>query len=302
MRVISLLPAATDMVAAVGAAELLVGVTHECDIPDRARGVNRVTATTVCDGPPDAVDARVRELSHEGAPLFTLDADRIRALRSDLLITQALCDVCAVRETDVRTLAATMSPPPALVTLGGTTLDGVLTDVERVAAAIGWGPEGTSVTAALRARLRAVHDRLRAAAAPRPTVAVIEWCDPIYVAGHWVPDMVHRAGGRDLAAATGQHSTVSTADAIAAADPEVILIAPCGYDVARAAVAATALLDRDDWRWARDRTVWALDANHLTSRPGPRLIEGIEVIASILHPSLFPAPSADVAREMVGSG
>jgi iron complex transport system substrate-binding protein len=296
MRVISLLPAATDIVAAVGAAELLVGVTHECDIPDRARGVVRVTGTTVSDGPPEAVDARVRELSHEGAPLFTLDADRIRALRSDLFITQALCDVCAVRETDVRALAATLSPSPALVTLGGTTLDGVLADVERVAAAIGWEPEGTSVTTALRARLRAVHDRLRTAAAPRPTVAVIEWCDPIYVAGHWVPEMVHRAGGRDVGAAAGQHSTVSTAEAIAAANPDVILIAPCGYDVARAAVAATTLLGRDDWRWARDRAVWALDANHLTSRPGPKLIEGIEVVASILHPSLFPAPSEDLAR------
>ena len=296
MRVISLLPAATDIVAAVGGSEFLVGMTHECDKPAHARAAERVTATTVCDGPPEEVDARVRELSHAGAPLFTLDADRIRALRCDLLITQALCDVCAVRETDVRTLAATMSPPPAIVTLGGTTLDGVLADVERVAAAIGRGSEGASVSAALRVRMRAVHDRLHEAAAPRPTVAVIEWCDPIYLAGHWVPEMVHRAGGRDVAATVGQHSTVSTAGTVASADPAVVLIAPCGYDVALAADAARTLLARDDWRWARDRVVWALDANQLTSRPGPRLIDGIETIASILHPSLFPAPREEFAR------
>jgi iron complex transport system substrate-binding protein len=273
MRVISLLPAATDIVAAVGGSEFLVGMTHECDKPAHARAAERVTATTVCDGPPEEVDARVREL-----------------------ITQALCDVCAVRETDVRTLAATMSPPPAIVTLGGTTLDGVLADVERVAAAIGRGSEGASVSAALRVRMRAVHDRLHEAAAPRPTVAVIEWCDPIYLAGHWVPEMVHRAGGRDVAATVGQHSTVSTAGTVASADPAVVLIAPCGYDVARAADAARTLLARDDWRWARDRVVWALDANQLTSRPGPRLIDGIETIASILHPSLFPAPREEFAR------
>jgi iron complex transport system substrate-binding protein len=301
MRAISLLPAATDMVAAVGGAGLLVGITHECDMPAHARATERVTTTTVADGPPGAVDARVRELSHAGAPLFTLDAERIRALRCDLLITQALCDVCAVRETDVRALAATMSPPPAIVTLGGTTLDGVLADVERVGAAIGHGAEAASVVAALRARMRAVHDRLRVAAAPRPTVAVIEWCDPTYLAGHWAPEMVHRAGGRDVSATVGQHATVSTAAAVAVADPEVLLIAPCGYDVARAADAAHALLARDDWAWARNRIVWALDANQLTSRPGPRLIDGIETIASILHPSLFPAPRSEFARLVGGA-
>ncbi len=298
MRVISLLPAATDMVAAAGGASLLVGVTHECDIPPGAPPLSRVTATAVWDDAPGAVDEQVRTLSQEGAPLFTLDAERIRALACDLVITQALCEVCAVRETDVRALAATLSPPPAIVTLAGTTLDEMLADLERVAAAIGSRAEGVSTTAALRLRIRGVHDRLKAAAAPRPAVAVVEWCDPVYVAGHWVPDMVRRAGGRDVAAEGGQHSIVTTAGAIAAADPEVILVAPCGYDVGRASAAATTLLAQDDWHWARNRVVWALDANHLTSRPGPRLADGIETIAAILHPALFPAPSPDFARRI----
>jgi iron complex transport system substrate-binding protein len=298
MRIISLLPAATDMVAAAGRASLLVGVTHECDIPSGAPPLARVTATAVCDDAPGVVDERVRTLSQEGTPLFTLDAERIRALACDVVITQALCEVCAVRETDVRALAATLSPPPAIVTLAGTTLDEMLADLERVAAATGSRTEGGEATAALRRRIRAVHERLKDAAAPRPAVAVIEWCDPVYGAGHWVPDMVRRAGGRDVIAAAGQHSVVTTAAAVAAADPEVILVAPCGYDVRRAAAAATVLLAQDEWRWARDRAVWALDANHLTSRPGPRLVDGIETIAAILHPAVFPAPSLDFARRI----
>jgi iron complex transport system substrate-binding protein len=302
MRVISLLPAATDMVAAAGGAKLLVGITHECDVPPGAPHLSRVTATAVCDGAPGIVDERVRSLSQEGAPLFTLDTERIRDLACDLVITQALCEVCAVRETDVRALAATLSPPPAIVTLAGTTLDGMLADLEEVAAAIGSPGDGVSATAGLRRRIGAIHDRLKAAGAPRPSVAVIEWCDPVYVAGHWVPDMVRRAGGRDVAAAAGQHSVTATAAVIAAADPEVILVAPCGYDVRRAAEAATALLAQDEWHWAWNRIVWALDANHLTSRPGPRLADGIETIAAILHPALFPTPSLDFARRVPTPG
>jgi iron complex transport system substrate-binding protein len=300
MRVISLLPAATDMVAATGGSRLLVGITHECDIPPGAPPLARVTATAVHDDAPGAVDEHVRALSAQGAPLFTLDADRIRGLSCDLVITQALCEVCAVRETDVRALASTLSPPPAIITLGATTLEGILADLEEVGAAIGSEREGLAAAAALRQRLLAVHERLRSAAAPRPSVAVVEWCDPVYVAGHWVPDMVRRAGGRDVVAAPGQHSAVTTAAAIAAADPEVILVAPCGYDVSRAADAATALLEQEDWRWATGRTVWALDANHLTSRPGPRLADGIETIASILHPALFAPPPRDFARRISG--
>jgi len=288
------------MVAATGGGGLLVGITHECDIPAGAPPLARVTATAVRDDTPGAVDEHVRALSAQGVALFTLDADRIRALSCDLLITQALCEVCAVRETDVRALASTLSPPPAVITLGATTLDGMLADLERVGAAIGSEPEGLAAAAALRQRMLAVHDRLRSAAPPRPSVAVVEWCDPVYTAGHWVPDMVRRAGGRDVVAAPGQHSAVTTAAAIAAVDPEVILVAPCGYDVTRAAEAATALLAQEEWRWAIGRTVWALDANHLTSRPGPRLADGIETIASILHPSLFAPPRPESARKISG--
>jgi iron complex transport system substrate-binding protein len=288
------------MVAAAGGARLLVGVTHECDLPPEAPSLPRVTATVIEDDAPGAVDERVRALSAEGAALFTLDAERIRALFCDLVITQALCEVCAVRETDVRALAASLSPVPSIVTLGATTLDGILVDLERVATAIGSPREGVAAATAIRQRMLVIHERLRAAAAPRPAVVVVEWCDPVYAAGHWVPEMVRRAGGRDVIATPGQHSGVTTAAAIAAAHPDVILVAPCGYDAARAADAAAALLAQDEWSWARERRVWALDANRLTSRPGPRLADGIETIASILHPALFAPPAEESARNISG--
>jgi iron complex transport system substrate-binding protein len=295
MRIISLLPSATDMVVALGAADCVVGVTHECDAPELASRAERVTSTAVCDASPSAIDARVRELVGDGSALYTLDAVRIRELGPDVIITQAVCDVCAVRETDVRALAGTLAPRPVVVTLAATTLDGVLADLARLATELGLAAHGDEVVTRLRDRMRTVHERLRAAAAPRPTVAVIEWPAPVYAAGHWVPEMVRRAGGQEVIAESGALSRPVTAGEVAAADPAVLLMAPCGFGVERAADAARTLLAHDDWRWARGRTVWALDANTLTSRPGPRLVDGVEVLAALLHPSLFPAPSAALA-------
>jgi iron complex transport system substrate-binding protein len=171
----------------------------------------------------------------------------------------------------------------------------VLDDVARVAEALGVPGRGEALVGELRARMRAVHETLKAAAAPRPRVAVIEWTDPPYAAGHWVPEMVRRAGGRDVLARAGEHSrVVSLADA-AAADPEVVIVAPCGYDAARAAAEARRLRDEPAWRWLRGRAVWAVDANALVSRPGPRLVDGIEAFASIFNPELFDAPAVERA-------
>jgi iron complex transport system substrate-binding protein len=263
--------------------------------------VVRVTATAVRDDEPGIIDHQVRSLAAAGAPFYALDASRIAALHPDVLITQALCEVCAVHEGDVRALAATLWPPPVVVTLAATTLEGVLTDLQRVAGALGIEPRGASVVAALRARLRAIHAALHVAAAPRPTVAVIEWPDPVFAAGHWVPEMVRRAGGRDVLSESGAHSATVAPAVVAAADPDVLVIAPCGFGAARAADAARTLLARDEWQWARQRTVWAIDANALTSRPGPRLIEGVEVLAALLHPALLPHPATHLAVQIAVS-
>jgi iron complex transport system substrate-binding protein len=166
-----------------------------------------------------------------------------------------------------------------------------------VAAALGVTDAGDRLLGALRGRLRLVHDTLAAVRAPRPRVAVVEWTDPVYAAGHWVPEMVRRAGGVDALATPGEHSRPRTAAEVCAAEPEVILVAPCGYGVGRAAEEAARLLGQDAWAWARDRRVWAVDANGLVSRPGPRLVDGVELFARIFNPGCFsPARPAQAAR------
>lgn len=297
MRVISLLPSATEIVAALGGMEHLVGVTHACDHPPLVDSRVRVTRTAIDDtAAPGAVDAQVRAIAATGAPLYTLLEDRIRALHPELIITQALCDVCAVMETDVRALAARLSPVPRVITLSATSLDGVLEDVRVVGEALALADEANEFLAGAHARMRTVHETLKAAKAPRPRVAVIEWGDPLYAAGHWVPEMVRRAGGVDVLANPGQHSVVVTMDAVRAADPEVILIAPCGYDLARSVLEGERLLARTDWTWARDRRVFALDANAFVSRPGPRLVDGVEVMARLFSPTLFTPVEPAFAR------
>jgi iron complex transport system substrate-binding protein len=299
VRIVSLLPSATEIVAALGALDQLVGVTHACDYPPQIARLPRLTRTHV-DGTaaPDAIDRDVRAAAERGAPLYEVNEALLASLRPDLIVTQALCDVCAVRETDVRAMAVRLSPAPLIVTLSGTSIDGIIADVERVAAAIEVPDEAEELVAGMRARLRSVHERLRAARAPRPRVAVLEWTDPVYTAGHWVPEMVHRAGGVDTLAAPGTHSRAIPATDVATAAPDVLVFAPCGYDLPRATREASRILSDDAWRWARDRATWALDANALTSRPGPRVVDGIETMASLLHPSLFGDPAADRATRI----
>jgi len=299
MRVISLLPAATEIVAAIGAGDRLVGVSHECDHPAFVRRLPRVTRSAIdASARAGDIDAAVRERSAAGAPLFELDAERLHALAPELLVTQALCEVCAVAETDVRAIAATLPLAPAVVTINGTTLAGVFDDVRRVGAALGRVEDAERRVQALERRVRTVHERLRAARAPRPRVAVIEWTDPVYTAGHWTPELVRRAGGADVLASAGEHSRRVAPTEIAAAAPEVLVIAPCGFDLARAADDARRLLASPEWAWARDVPVWALDGNALLSRPGPRLVDALEVLAAMLHPALFGTADRTVALRL----
>jgi iron complex transport system substrate-binding protein len=299
MRVVSLLPSATEIVAALGGLEHLVGITHACDHPPVIASRARVTTTAVdAAASPDAVDAQVRGITERGEPLYTLLEDRIRLLHPNVMLTQALCEVCAVMETDVRALAATITPPPRVITLSATSLDGVLEDIRTVGAALGLESEADELLAGAHARMRTVHETLKTARAPRPRVAVIEWGDPLYAAGHWVPEMVRRAGGEDVLAEPGQHSVVVTLDTVRAAEPDVILIAPCGYDLAHSVAEGERLLARDDWAWARDRRVFAVDANAFASRPGPRLVDGIEVFARCFNPALFTPLEPDFAHPL----
>lgn len=288
MRVVSLLPAATEIVALLGASEHLVGITHECDYPDIVRSRARVTRSAIPHiGTPADIDDAVRSLSSEGHALFTLDENTIRALHPDLLLTQAVCDVCAVRESDVRALAARLTPGPRVVTLGGTTLDGIYADIRAVADALDATSDADELIAGLRERVKHVHDTLKAARAPRPRVAVIEWTSPIYIAGHWAPEQVKRAGGVDVLGVAGSHSVTASVQQLIDAAPECVIIAPCGYALAAAAREAQQLLAHTDWKWLNGKQVWAIDANAMISRPGPRVVDGIETMARIFNPMLF---------------
>lgn len=290
IRAISLLPAATEIVASLGEERALVGITHECDWPSTVRGLPRVTRSGIDGGaPPGTVDRAVHELAMQGVPVFELDIELIRELAPDVIVTQALCDVCAVSETDVRAIAASLSPPPCVVTLSGNTLEGVFRDIASVASALGVPNEGARHVEQLRSRVSAVRSAISGAAHPR--VAVIEWTDPLFTAGHWTPELIEHAGGVDVIARAGEHSRRMEIDELRRTDPEIVIVAPCGYDVARAAKEGERLLSSAGWEWTRDRQVWAVDANALVSRPGPRLVDGIEAFAELLHPDLFASHS-----------
>ena len=298
-RIVSLLPAATEIVAALGALEQLAGVTHECDHPPEVARLPRVTASAVDrDAASGAIDAEVRALASSGAAVFTLEAALVASLAPRVLLTQSVCAVCALPESEVERAVAALDALPTVVSLGGTTLDGVWDDVRRVGAAIGRRSEAERLIDSLVARMRRVHETLKAARAPRPRVAVIEWLDPLFAAGHWAPELVRRAGGVDVLAQPGMHSVQIEVGAMRAADPEVLLFAPCGFDVERAAREAESLLQAQAWSWARGRVAWALDGNALTSRPGPRLVDAIETMAAIFAPDLFARPKVSYAREI----
>jgi iron complex transport system substrate-binding protein len=298
-RVVSLLPAATEIVAALGALHTLVGVTHECDFPPAVAQLPRLTTSAVDrDASSPAIDAAVRALASSGAAVFTLDADELRRLAPTLIITQTLCEVCAVSAGAVCALADVITPAPPVLQLSGTTLDGVWDDITAVGAALGRERAAAELLAAIARRLGAVHETLKAARAPRPRVAVIEWLDPLFTAGHWTPELVRRAGGIDVLSTPGAHSTTIPVDRVRDARPDLLLFAPCGFDVERAGREAAALLATSEWSWARGLGAWALDGNALTSRPGPRLADAVEVMAAILAPGLFPAPAPAYARSL----
>ncbi len=299
MRVVSFLPSATEIVAALGQLDAIVGISHECDYPPGIRSRDVVTSSSIDSAaPPGEIDVQVREFVDTGRSLYDVREDRVRELAPDVMVTQVVCDVCAVSEDDVRAVAARLAPRPEVVTLGATTLDGIFDDIQRVADALGVSARGVELVERARSRMWTVHERLKAASAPRPRVAVIEWTDPIFAAGHWVPEMVRRAGGIDALAQPGEHSTTRTLVQVRDANPDVILVAPCGFDLERAAADADHLLANADWAWARETQVWALDANSFLSRPGPRVIDGIELLARVLHSTLFGAPSPSAARRL----
>ena len=286
MRVVTLLPAATEIVAALGAAGTLVGVSHECDHPDAVASLPRVTAPGIdASLSSAAIDAAVRRARADGRASVIVDADRIRLLRPDVIITQALCDVCAVSDGSVVDLAAALEPAPLVVVLGGRTIDGVLRDIDTVGRHLGREGEAADLAAALTRRLAAL-----APGGPRasqalgiPRVACVEWLDPLYLAGHWVPELVAAAGGEDVGGEPGGHSFPRTWAEVERLRPDVVIVMLCGFGIGRARAELDALTDPAARAVLSARPVWILDGNACTSRPGPRIVDGAERIHAALH-------------------
>jgi iron complex transport system substrate-binding protein len=286
MRVVTLLPAATEMVMALGGAGTLVGISHECDYPPVVRRLPRLTTSPINTSAPGAtIDAEVRRLRAAGSPVIAVDARALTRLAPDLLITQGLCEVCAVSDGEIHRLARVVQPAPAVLSLSARNLQGIWDDIRAVARALDLQSEADELIAGLGSRLR----RLRAGApANPPRVVCIEWLDPLYLAGHWVPELVAAAGGVDVGAEAGSHSAPRQWTALAALRPEMIVVMLCGFDVARARE-ELADVDLPEARSAlANAPVWVLDGNAFTSRPGPRVVDGAERLQAAMHGREMP--------------
>jgi iron complex transport system substrate-binding protein len=307
-RIVSLLPAATEIVARLGLRENLVGRSHECDEPADVAAVPALTAARIdAAAPSRAIHEQVTEVGralgvlssqapagtacHTGASaaLFTLDGDALAALKPDLILTQAACDVCAISAADVEAAVRKAAVDTRVLSLSPVTLTDLFSDILAVGKATGRLAEARELVARLRARIESLACRV-GTLPDRPRVAVIEWLDPPMAAGNWVPEMVRLAGGVDVLGKAGDHSHWITWDDVAAADPDVVILVPCGFTLDRVVAEAHSAAVRphlEKLRACRDGKVFAIDGHHLFNRPGPRLVDSLEVLAEVLHPGRF---------------
>ena len=292
MRIVSLVPSATEMLFAIGAGSDVVGVTHECDFPPEALGIDNVTRDVIERSGMDAIeiDQAVRTLTEQGKAIYELDVFALESLNPDLIVTQSLCAVCAVSADDVRAIAAKMPVPPTVLSLDPHTVGEMLGDIRTLAQATDRKDAAVDLVRELADRI----DRVKLAVrdAPRRRVVAIEWLDPLFVAGHWTPQLIEYAGGEDVLGLPGEKSEVRTWEEVKATQPEVIVVMPCGYDAERA------LLEADEFAEelaavGAERIV-AVDASAWFSRPGPRLVDGLEALAHVLHPDRVPEPPGPI--------
>jgi iron complex transport system substrate-binding protein len=295
MRIASLVPSATEALFALGLGDQVVAVTHECDHPPAATELPRLTSSVIPPGLPAAeIDARVREVTGRGEALYGLDEEVLAELRPDLIVTQALCAVCAVSYDDVRAVAARIPSTPEVLSLDPETLDEVLGDLVTLADAAGEPRRGEALRDALAARLRQVE--VAVAGLDRPRVAALEWLEPPYVGGHWVPEMIAIAGGEDVLGEPGRKSRVVEWEEVAEARPQVVVVMPCGMYADEAAEQAR--LNGERVRALGAERVVAVDAASSFSRPGPRLVDGVELLGHILHADSIPVPEGIAWEEL----
>ena len=295
MRIVSLLPSATEILFQLGLGDDVVGVTFECDFPDEARTKRIVSTSALPENlSPAEIDAVVKERMAAGEDLYRLDRGAFAEIDPELVVTQDLCAVCAVDVSKVDDALAFLACTAAVLTLDPMSLDEVIESVTTAGHATGTGDRAAEIVTDLRKRLAALADQV-AGAAKRSTL-VLEWTDPAFTGGHWVPDMVEAAGGESVLGFPGANSQGVEWETIRSADAEVVIVSPCGYRLDGAAELAQGVIDRG--LLATDAEVWAIDADAVVVRPGPRVVDGVEVIASILHADRCGEPDPTLARRL----
>lgn len=299
MRVVSLLPSATEIVYALGIEP--VGVSHECDFPNAAREKPSMNFSRVdSEASSEEIDRQVRAAERDHGGVYGIDREALAAADPDLIVTQGVCDVCAVDRVLVRETVEELDLDTEVLTLDSHTLDEVLEDIVRIGAATGREASAEEVVAGLRERIDAVASRTRTAE-ERPQVAILDWLDPVMVAGHWMPEIVRLAGGEYELAEPGDASTIREWDEVLAYDPDVLIAAPCGFGLDQATANATDVTEREGFATltaTRTGTVYLMDGHHYVNRPGPRLVDTLEYLAGLLHADRMPEPSDEVVRSI----
>jgi iron complex transport system substrate-binding protein len=303
MRICSLLPSATEIAFALGLGDEVVGVTHECDYPPEAKKRRIVVKSVIDPERQDSgeIDRLVREHVQKKKSIYTIDLPSFQAAAPDFILTQDLCDVCALDYNEVIEAARSLARAPKIVTLAPSTLSDVLRDIESVGNAAGRNREAMALVTSLKQRIERVRERT-ARSDKRPRVACIEWLDPIYNAGHWLPEMVALAGGIDGLGEKGEPSKQIGWEAVRAFAPEVVVLMPCGFDVARSLKEASLLSRLDGWNElpaVKSGSVYAVNGSAYFNRSGPRLIDGLEILAQIIHPEIFPWQAPPEAAQRI---
>jgi iron complex transport system substrate-binding protein len=290
-RIVSLIASATEIVCALGFEDQLVARSHECDFPPSVRRLS------VCTGPKfdihgtsREIDERVKSLLQQTLSVYHVDAERLKELRPEVIVTQSHCEVCAVSQKDVeQAVCDWLADRPKIVSLSPNALADVWTSIRQVAAALDVPERGDRLIDDLQRRMKSITDAA-CGVAPRPTVACLEWIDPLMAAGNWMPELVDMAGGVSLFGTAGQHAPRMTWDQLVAADPDVIIALPCGWDIAKSRAEMAALTQKPEWprlQAVRNHRVFVTDGNQYFNRPGPRLVESLEILAEVLHPQTF---------------
>ena len=294
LRIVSLLPSATEIVCALGLEDELVAVTHECDYPPSVRGKPVVTSSGLQgDLSSGEIDRHIRGLVHEGSSIYALDAPRLEALHPDLILTQELCEVCAVSYPIVERAARRLDAATQLVSLEPESLDDVYQNIRTIAELTNRASRAPALVEQLSERIRAVRERV-ARRPPRRTVC-LEWVDPLYTCGHWTPGLIALAGGTELLGIPGRPATAIDRGELADAHPEVIVVMACGFGLERSLREVDRL---DPPLGTEGAELWVVDGNAYFSRPGPRLVDSVEILAGILHPQVADSPAARDARRL----